>query len=284
MARCGSMVIPAHNEGATLARCLDSVASEPSASCLEVVVVPNGCTDRTADVARQYVERIPGLRVIELSEASKTAALNAGDAACSAFPRVFLDADIELGPGALSGLLDALDVAEARVASPRVVFDYSRAGTLVREFYRAYERLPYVRDGLIGLGVYAVSAAGRARFDRFPDVTADDLFVQRLFSADERQITRGTFTVRTPRTTASLLRVRTRVAHGNAELAASALSDVADTSTTTSATMAALVSEVRHDVRLAPAAVAYVGVVVAGRIRARRAGSRAWWRDDSSRD
>ena len=42
---------------------------------------------------------------------------------------------------------------------------------MVRAFYRVFKELPYVRDGLIGLGVYGISEMGRARFDQFPELT-----------------------------------------------------------------------------------------------------------------
>lgn len=46
-------------------------------------------------------------------------------------------------------------------------------------------RLPTVEDALIGSGVYAMTGAGRARFDRFPEVIADDLFARNLFRGDD---------------------------------------------------------------------------------------------------
>ena len=58
-----------------------------------MVVVCNGCHDRTAEVARQVA---PLATVVEIPVASKVAALNAGDAVARYFPRFYLDADIEL--------------------------------------------------------------------------------------------------------------------------------------------------------------------------------------------
>lgn len=278
-----SLVVPAHNEQASIVRCLAALAGDENVARIEVVVVANGCTDATAETARGFHDRIPQLQVIELTEASKSAALNAGDSACHAFPRVYLDADIVLSGDALTGLIRELDTPGARVASPRVRFDTVGAAALVRGFYRTYERLPYVGAGLIGLGVYALSEAGRARFDAFPDIISDDLFVQRLFTEAERRTSAGVFTVRTPRTVRALLRVRTRVAQGNAELARSGLRDLADTSTTTTATSRALLDILREDPRMMAAVAAYTAVIIASRLRARVSRDRVWLRDDSSR-
>ncbi len=51
---------------------------------------------------------------------------------------------------------------------------------------------------MIGSGVYGVSASGN-RFDEFPDIIADDLFVKDLFRVDERVVVEGTiFTIDAP--------------------------------------------------------------------------------------
>ena len=49
-----SVVIAAHNEEDVLGRCLDALLRGSRPTELEIVVVCNGCTDRTADVARGY--------------------------------------------------------------------------------------------------------------------------------------------------------------------------------------------------------------------------------------
>jgi glycosyltransferase involved in cell wall biosynthesis len=79
-----SVVIPAHNEERVIGRCLEVLQAGLRPGELEVVVVANGCTDNTERVARSAV---PAVRVVSLAEASKAAALNAGDAVASAFPR-----------------------------------------------------------------------------------------------------------------------------------------------------------------------------------------------------
>ena len=91
----GSVVIPAHDEAAAIRRCLDGLFAGFQPGELDVVVVCNGCSDETAALARSSGHPV---RVIELSAASKPAALRTGDLAVSAFPRLYLDADVLL-PG-----------------------------------------------------------------------------------------------------------------------------------------------------------------------------------------
>lgn len=283
-----SIIIPAYNEAAVLPRCLRAL--EPSLGAdarlpVEVIVVPNGCTDDTAQIAHRAAAHYSRVRVVEMAQGSKTAALNAGDDAASAFPRIYLDADIELSPGALPALIEALDTPHARVAAPRIRFETTHADPLVRSFYRTFAQLPYVTDGLIGLGVYGVSAAGRARFGRFPDIVADDLMIQRLFAADERVIVAGEFVVRVPRDVAGLVRVRARVARGNTELGRS---DDQRFAASTGSTAGALARTLRGGPRAAADAACYAAVTMAARTLAwtstRRPGrAGAWERDESTR-
>jgi glycosyltransferase involved in cell wall biosynthesis len=89
----GSVLIPAHNEGAVISRCLHHLFEGTDAGDFEVAVVCNGCDDDTAAVARASA---PPVEVIELDEASKPAALRAGDRLLRTFPRLYLDADVVL--------------------------------------------------------------------------------------------------------------------------------------------------------------------------------------------
>ena len=74
--------------------------------------------------------------------------------------------------------------------------------------------------------MYALNEAGRARFEDFLALTGHDLYVQRLFRPEEvRPVADHSFRVETPRTMAGLIRVRTRVAAGDAELVATGQED-----------------------------------------------------------
>lgn len=295
-----SVVVPAHDEARTIGRTLAALQGAAHREVLEVVVVANGCTDDTAAVARAA-----GARVVELATPSKAAALRAGDEAAGTFPRVYLDADIRLAPGTLDALADVLRTEEAVVSSPRIVFDTSSSSWPVRAFYSAYRDLPYVRSGLIGLGVYGMSRAGRARFGQFPDVTADDLFVQRMFADHERITSDGEFVVAAPRDLRNLLKVRTRTAAGNAELSSVEQfgaggrtgTDVPGESAvggdqgrtaaafgrSTGSTSTALLRRALARPASIPSFAVYTAVTVVSRVSARRRQSAAWARDTSTR-
>jgi glycosyltransferase involved in cell wall biosynthesis len=280
----GSVVIPAHNEQPVIAQCLAPLAEASADGRLETVVVCNGCTDATAEVARTF----PGVTVVELPVGSKPAALRAGERAVRAFPRIYLDADVVLPLQSALAVLARLawstvePIAHPLAGRPPVRYDPSDSPLLVRRYYRARAQIPAVLGSLWGAGVYALSAAGRARFDEFPDLVADDLWVDQLFQPHEVEIVDcPPVTVTAPRHTRDLLAVLRRTYRGKSEHR----TVNADTARETAGDTA------RDVVRLARSgpgglvdAATYTGLVVTARLAHRLSRGDAWERDESSRE
>jgi hypothetical protein len=274
-----SVIIPAHNEERVLGRLLDGLLADARPGEFEVLVVSNGSVDATARVAAR-----PGVTVLEISEASKYLALRAGDAVACGFPRVYLDADVELDTDGLRALVAALAEPGVLAVAPERVMSHEGSAWAVRAYYRVWEQLPAVREGLTGRGVLAVDAVGFARIADRPDVIGDDLYLHSCFTDTERRIVRASRSVvRGPRTVADLLRRRTRAAQANAQLGART---GAQTVTTTSSA-AELARLAVREPGLLPSLTVFVAITLAGRIRARwraRTGrSDVWLRDESSR-
>ncbi len=211
-----SVVIPAHDEANVIGRLLRALLADARPGELEIVVVATGCTDLTAETARGFG---PDVRVVETEVASKVHALNLGDRAATAFPRLYVDADVVLDTRAVRETAAVLASGRALAAAPRLRVDLSGASAAVRGFYAVWTRHPHFRRGLVGSGVYGLSERGRRRFAQFPDVTADDAFVHGLFTPAERMtVPTCHFTVRAPRTLKALVKIKTRSRRGNREL------------------------------------------------------------------
>ena len=286
-----AVVIPACNEAAVIGRTVAALGRQTSRPA-RVVVACNGCTDDTAAVARRAAADAgfdaATFAVVEADEASKTAALNAGDATIDEGRAVvYLDADVTLCEDALSAMADCLAGGALATAPPmRVSLD--GASWPVRAFYRVWLSLPYHRDGgMIGSGVYALSPAGRGRVMPLPRVIADDAVARAAFAPGERRTCdRGSFEIRVPRDVRSLVRVKTRSRLGNYELARVAeVGRRAGGGGTRSAWLRRAAGLAVAPARWADLPV-YFGINLVARARARgqlRRRDLRWERDDSTR-
>ena len=263
-----SIIIPAHNESAVIDRTLTALDPLVAAGTAEVIVVPNGCTDDTAERARAH----SGVRVVELVEGSKPAALNAGDAHASRWPRLYLDADIEVSPDALAQAVRALAADGIYAARPAFRWDLRDAHPLVRSYYRARGRMPSMSGAIWGAGIYGLSENGHRILGEFPRVIGDDLLVERIFPPGRIYIASGpAVVVRPPRTLHDLIAVLARFRRGPAEQSLD----------TGRATLRELLQTVSGPLS-GMDALCYALLAAAGRRRTRRA-TRDWERDGSTR-
>jgi cellulose synthase/poly-beta-1,6-N-acetylglucosamine synthase-like glycosyltransferase len=213
-----SIIIPAHNEATVVARTLESIAANKLDRPLQIVVVANGCTDRTAEVVRRFAGQV---ELVETPVGSKTHALNLGDRVAKYDLRAYLDADIELSDNALQTVVDAFKDPAVRLAMPRAKHTYRGRNPFLAGYYKIWRSMPYVRKGAMGGGFYAIDKELRSRFREFPTLTADDKFMRNLAKPHERRVVDGCFaTVTMPQTFGDLLKVKTRWTYGNLELAA----------------------------------------------------------------
>ena len=89
---------------------------------------------------------------------------------------------------------------------------------VTRAYARFWQKLPFVTTGVPGFGIFAVSGAGRARWEAWPEIISDDTFARLNFAPEER--------VRLPQTyrwpmiegLSGLIRVRRRQDRGVREI------------------------------------------------------------------
>jgi len=200
-----SIIIPAHNEEHVIQHCLSGLLDGIKSGEFEVIVVCNACSDETPGIVRKTSGKI---YCVEVDKASKTHALNVGDANAHYFPRVYMDADISMASADVKKMAVALEDTPLMAVSPCMKMNMSNTSWMVRAYYEIWSNLPYCRAGLIGVGVYALSEKGRARFDRFPNIIADDGYIRLLFSGSERGSIPGVESVvRAPSNLKSLLKI-----------------------------------------------------------------------------
>ena len=188
-----SVIIPANNEEAYIGPCLEALRQQdidlPAIGGAEIIVAANACTDATVARARAAADGLEAAgwhcRVLDLPEPGKLAALNHADGVAAGALRAYLDADVICDPGLMAQLVAALDRPEPRYASGTLKVAPARSW-VTRCFARVWSQLPFMTSNVQGAGLYAVNRAGRARWDSFPDIIADDGYVRLMFAPDER--------------------------------------------------------------------------------------------------
>jgi glycosyltransferase involved in cell wall biosynthesis len=171
-----SFIVPAYNEelliGPTLAAI--HVAARDSGEPYEVIVVDDGSTDRTAEVARES-----GARVVRVECRQIAGTRNAGAREAAGEILIFVDADTVIAPPTLRATLAALAAgAVAGGASLRLDGQIPWHGRLLLWLVRAGMRI-----GRLAAGCYVFCT--RAAFE------AAGGFDERLFASEEIALSRA---------------------------------------------------------------------------------------------
>ena len=166
-----SVVIPAHNEERVIGRTLAAVRLQ-GAAVHEVIVVCNGCRDRTAARARQA-----GVKVVVTEQCGVSLARNLGARHASGDSLLFVDADVLLPPGLAQSIAALARRLRRVVGTVRVVPDsrryllhYAVAAVLIRALRLSSNGLIFCSAGLFH------SVGG---FPEGVQVGEDNLFMRR---------------------------------------------------------------------------------------------------------
>ena len=193
-----SIVIPCYNYGHWLARAVDSVLAQDGDDW-DLLVIDDGSSDDTAQIARELQERHPGrLRFLTQPNRGVAATRNRGiDETLGDF-LIFLDADDELAPGALAAyraLIARHPDCDAVVGGYTVITPDGRArrqrpGTLPRSPRRRLRRYLFAKQLRFSNGALAIRRAVFAT-RRYPEAlrASEDIPVFAYLVACRRIIT-----------------------------------------------------------------------------------------------
>ncbi|MEO7117794.1 MAG: glycosyltransferase family A protein, partial [Candidatus Limnocylindrales bacterium] len=106
------MVIAVYNGAATLPAALGSLARQDFRSDWECVLVDNGSSDRSYEIAGQWSDQLPLRWIVADAERGQVYARNHGASEARGKYLVFLDQDDEVGPGYLDGMASALKASD----------------------------------------------------------------------------------------------------------------------------------------------------------------------------
>jgi len=173
-----SIVVAARNEAATLdARIQNLLALDYPAARMQIVVVSDGSTDRTAEILARYADRVDA---VLLPSGGKALALNAGVSAATHGIIVFTDARQTFAADALRALVAPFADPSVGGVSGELLLDceagggQSSIGEGVGAYWR-YEKWLRENESLIGSMVGATGAIYALRRSLWRPLPADTI-------------------------------------------------------------------------------------------------------------
>lgn len=125
-----SVIVPAYNEEREIARCIEALLAQDYPGPMEILVINDGSTDRTAEIARRY----PVTVIDVMPNRGKSHALNTGISKATGEILVFTDSDSHMDAGAVRFVVRSIDNALGAqiVAGTVLINDDDGHGNLLR--------------------------------------------------------------------------------------------------------------------------------------------------------
>ena len=169
-----SHIVCVHNEAGHIEEKISNWLELDSSRQQELIIVCDGCTDGTEEIAQRFAASSPAVKVVSVPHAGKTAAQNVGSGEASGEALIFSDTDTLLSPGAGDALADRLSEGYACVAADVRYRNGGTGDSLYIRLEAGLKALESRRGVLVGVqgGCYAVAAES---FVRLPEPVLSDL-------------------------------------------------------------------------------------------------------------
>ncbi|MER3472519.1 MAG: family 2 glycosyl transferase [Armatimonadota bacterium] len=173
-----TVVVAAHNEEANIGARIENILQcDYPRDRLGIVVACDGCTDRTASIARGY----EGVLVLDLPRRGKAGALNEGVRVASGEVLVFTDARQRFAPDALRQLVRRLYYPGIGAVGGELVLIDHEGAPQVMGAYWAYEKLVRKLEAIVASPLQCSGAIYAIRREHFVPMPAglvlDDMWV-----------------------------------------------------------------------------------------------------------
>ncbi len=123
-----SIIVPMYNVAPYIRQCLDSLAAQTIRDQLEVVLVDDGCSDHTPEIAQLYVDRFPDVfRLVHKKNGGLSDARNFGLRAARGEYVAFLDSDDWADAAYYEKMLAAILAANADICLGDLEYTYADA-------------------------------------------------------------------------------------------------------------------------------------------------------------
>jgi cellulose synthase/poly-beta-1,6-N-acetylglucosamine synthase-like glycosyltransferase/peptidoglycan/xylan/chitin deacetylase (PgdA/CDA1 family) len=177
-----TIVVPAYNEEKNIGAAVKSLARSRHEGGVEVLVVDDGSTDKTAEIIKNL--RLPNVRLIEVPNSGKATALNTGVAFARTEMIVMVDADTVVEPDSIHRLIQPFAdetvgavAGNVKVANRRGLIgkwqhiEYVIGFNLDRRLYDTMGCIPTIPGALGGFRRTALSQVGGLSEDTLAEDT-----------------------------------------------------------------------------------------------------------------
>lgn len=152
-----SIAIPTYNMERYLGRCLDSLVAVRQVDVLEIIIVNDGSTDRSSEIAHCYANEYPNsVMVIDKQNGNYGSCVNAALKVTTGKYFRVLDSDDWVDTDGLERLIDKLKDAEADAVVTHFSKEFAATGksiTIGTAFNRFNETLPFGPEPLVGVDI-----------------------------------------------------------------------------------------------------------------------------------
>jgi len=157
-----SIIVPAYNEEKTILKVLSALIREiPNAN--EIIVIDDGSTDRTAQIAEIFSQQHPQVHLVrQQKNQGKTAALRMGFAASTGDIVLVQDADLEYDPVDIPGLIEPMLQGKADVVDGSRFMVRQAARVLYFRHFLANQLLTFLSNLLTDLNLSDVETGYKA--------------------------------------------------------------------------------------------------------------------------
>ncbi len=181
-----TVIIPAHNEEAIIASCLEALVAQTMKEGVDVIVVDNGSTDKTAEIVESFTPRL-NVRVVREDRLGRGSARVRGCKEATGDILLSTDADAIVPPDWVSSFVEFLQdhPNDLAVTSPPRINDCSFFqnvifNAFVPHFTRIFNCMFFGHPGLYGFSF----AIRKEAYERSGGFSADDDAYEDLMLAE----------------------------------------------------------------------------------------------------
>jgi cellulose synthase/poly-beta-1,6-N-acetylglucosamine synthase-like glycosyltransferase len=135
-----SVIVPAYNEEKSISRCIEALLSQDYSGTMEIIVINDGSSDKTAEIVSTYPVRLIDLK----KNGGKAKALNRGIEEAKGDILVFTDSDSNMAKNAISCLTKSFqDDSDAMMVTGNVLINNPEKNSVIRRIFIYCQMIEY---------------------------------------------------------------------------------------------------------------------------------------------